>query len=459
MSEPMQYQMVIGLEVHIQLNTTTKLFSGSPNQFGEKPNTNLSLLDVALPGTLPVVNHNAVAKGILFGLAVGAKINRDCYFERKNYFYPDLPKGYQITQNQCPINLGGAIDLSNGRKVRLNRAHLEEDAGKSIHNGPGIAGSGIDLNRAGVPLLEIVTEPDIESTRETILFLKTLHSLVKELDISNAQMQEGSFRCDVNISLRENASAPLGVRVELKNLNSFKFIAQAIDYEYERQSELLKNNQPIYQETRLFDVDNCETRPMRSKEDVNDYRYFPDPDLPKLNISQSLIDKLKKQLPISRAEKLNVLSNEYGLRLEDAEYFATHSESFDYLRSIVASIDSAQYKLAVSLIRGDISRYLNENSDTIKTIQDLPLSTSDVALLINSFAANKITKKQIRDCIKNVLYGDCLDVTMALSSLQSKVPDNSDEIKARLTALLNDYPKQAEQLRAGKQKISGFFYW
>lgn len=451
----MTYQIVIGLEVHVQLNTVTKLFSSSLNKFGSEANTNLSYLDQALPGTLPIINREAIAKAITFGLATKAQINTDCYFERKNYFYPDLPKGYQISQNAKPINAGGVVDIDSARSVRLNRAHLEEDAGKSIHGGEGIIGSGIDLNRSGVPLLEVVTEPDIRSASEAIAFLKTLHTMVKDLGISNAQMQEGNFRCDVNISLRSSEADEYGTRVELKNLNSFKFIEQAIDYEYNRQSDMLDSGQSILQETRLYDADANETRAMRSKEATNDYRHFPDPDLPPLQISQEWIEKLRRVLPMSEGDKRHIL-REKAVAPADIPFFSGSTKNFNYFIEVCTALNSSDVKAIVNFIRGDISKHMNQKQCDIDA---LTLTPSMLAHIISMLGSMKITKKQARDCINQILEdnSDPQDILDGLDDIAHSEKNDGQAMRAHLTELLQKHQDQAEQLRNGKTKVSGFF--
>src|SRR6476469_3122127 len=296
----MKWETVIGLESHAQLSTCSKIFSGAPTAFGATPNSQASAVDIALPGVLPVLNRGAVERAIRFGLAIGARINRRSIFARKNYFYPDLPKGYQISQYELPIVARGSIDivLDDGtrKRVGVTRAHLEEDAGKSLHEGlPGV--SGIDLNRAGTPLVEIVSEPDMRSAKEAVAYMKKVHTLVRYLEICDGNMQEGSFRCDANVSVRRKGADKFGTRAEIKNLNSFRFVEKAINYEVARQIDVIESGGKVVQETRLYDPDKGETRSMRSKEEANDYRYFPDPDLRPLEVSQSFVDELKTELP------------------------------------------------------------------------------------------------------------------------------------------------------------------
>src|SRR2546426_4906082 len=320
----MTWETVIGLETHAQLSTASKIFSGASTAFGAAPNTQASAVDVALPGVLPVLNRGAVERAIRFGLAVGGTINKRSVFARKNYFYPDLPKGYQISQYEIPVVQGGSITITtkNGVKiVRLTRAHLEEDAGKSLHEGLGQASSGmtgIDLNRAGTPLLEIVSEPDMRSAEEAIAYAKTLHTLVRWIGICDGNMQEGSFRCDANVSVRKAGAAKLGTRCEIKNLNSFRFLQHAIEFEIRRQIEVIEDGGTVVQETRLYDPQRDETRSMRSKEDAHDYRYFPDPDLPPLVIDEAWIERIRSELPELPEAKQRRYVAEYDLPMKRA---------------------------------------------------------------------------------------------------------------------------------------------
>ena len=310
-----EFESTIGLEIHVQLNTRSKIFSAAATEFGAEPNTQACAVDLGLPGVLPVLNERAVEMAIMFGLAVNAKIKNNSVFARKNYFYPDLPKGYQISQYEIPIVLGGSVEIETEevkKIIRITRAHLEEDAGKSIHDlFPDE--SAIDLNRAGTPLIEIVSEPDMVSAKEAVSYLKTIHSLVRYLEISDGNMQEGSFRCDANISLKEKGSTELGTRTEIKNLNSFKFVEQAINYEIRRQGKLLLNNKKVVQETRLYDPQKNETRPMRSKEEANDYRYFPDPDLLPVEITEMTLTKIRENMPELPNERKSRFASQYKL--------------------------------------------------------------------------------------------------------------------------------------------------
>ncbi|HEY3584838.1 MAG TPA: Asp-tRNA(Asn)/Glu-tRNA(Gln) amidotransferase subunit GatB, partial [Casimicrobiaceae bacterium] len=349
----MNFEIVIGLETHTQLSTASKIFSGASTGFGAAPNTQASAVDIALPGVLPVLNRGAVERAIRFGLAVGATINRRSVFARKNYFYPDLPKGYQISQFEIPVVQGGSVAIATDdgvKRVRLVRAHLEEDAGKSVHEGlPPELGdvSGIDLNRAGTPLLEIVSEPDMRSAAEAVAYAKTLHTLVTWIGICDGNMQEGNFRCDANVSVRRSGE-PLGTRCEIKNLNSFRFLAQAIEYEARRQIEWIEDGGRVEQETRLYDAERNETRSMRSKEDAHDYRYFPDPDLPPLAIDDAWIERVREGMPELPDAMRARLVAEHGITAYDAEQLTTSRDLVDYYEAVTRGLearDAATFRL------------------------------------------------------------------------------------------------------------------
>src|SRR4051794_15937765 len=359
----MEWEVVIGLETHAQLSTASKIFSGASTEFGAPPNTQASAIDLAMPGTLPVLNRAAVEHAIRFGLAVGGAIAPRSIFARKNYFYPDLPKGYQISQYEQPVVAGGSLSVVVGdaeKRVQLTRAHLEEDAGKSLHEE--IQGmTGIDLNRAGTALLEIVSEPDMRSAAEAVAYARALHALVRWIGICDGNMQEGSFRCDANVSVRR-PGAPLGTRCEVKNLNSFRFIERAIEYEVRRQIELIEDGGAVVQETRLFDPDRGETRPMRSKEDAQDYRYFPDPDLLPLEISRSWIDQVARSLPSLPAQRRQRYREELALSAYDAGLLAESREKSDYYEAVLAAAARAERlrKPAANWVNGEMSALMNE---------------------------------------------------------------------------------------------------
>jgi len=379
----MKWEVVIGLETHAQLSTASKIFSGTSTAFGAAPNTQACAVDLALPGVLPVLNKGAVERAVRFGLAVGAKINRRSVFARKNYFYPDLPKGYQISQYETPIVEGGSLTFRVGdqeKTVPLTRAHLEEDAGKSFHGGfdeKGHGGSysdlgttdgllsqvsGIDFNRAGTPLLEIVTEPDMRSSAEAVAYAKALHELVRDIGICDGNMQEGSFRCDANVSVRPAGTEKLGTRCEIKNLNSFRFLERAIEFEIRRQIDVIEDGGRVVQETRLYDPDKDETRSMRSKEDAHDYRYFPDPDLLPLEVNDAMLETIRATLPELRQAKQARFMASYGIYAYDANILTSSRELADYFESAVQSADAKTAKLCANWIVGQLNARLNDEN-------------------------------------------------------------------------------------------------
>ncbi len=402
----MSWEVVIGLETHTQLSTASKIFSGASTAFGAAPNTQASAVDIALPGVLPVLNRGAVERAIRFGLAVGGTINRRSVFARKNYFYPDLPKGYQISQFEIPVVQGGAltIGIEVGEKtVRLTRAHLEEDAGKSLHEGlPAASGdvSGIDLNRAGTPLLEIVSEPDMRSSAEAVSYAKKLHSLVTWIGICDGNMQEGNFRCDANVSVRR-AGAPLGTRCEIKNLNSFRFLQQAIDYEVHRQIERIEDGGTIVQETRLFDPDRNETRPMRSKEDAQDYRYFPDPDLPPLTIDEAWIERIRAAMPELPEAMRARLAARYRLGDSDTLALTSSYALAKYFEEAVAVAGGEHAKLAANWVIGEISAATNRHGIDIERC---PVSAKELGWLLRLIADGTITAKVAKDRVLPTMW-------------------------------------------------------
>ena len=387
----MNWEVVIGLETHAQLSTASKIFSGAPTAFGAAPNTQACAIDIALPGVLPVLNRGAVERAIRFGLAVGATINRRSVFARKNYFYPDLPKGYQISQYEIPIVQGGALTIataSGEKTVRLTRAHLEEDAGKSLHEE--LHGwTGIDLNRAGTPLLEIVSEPDMRGAAEAVAYARTLHALVKWIGICDGNMQEGSFRCDANVSVRPAGETRLGTRCEIKNLNSFRFLEQAIEFEVRRQIELIEDGGTVVQETRLFDPARRETRSMRTKEDAQDYRYFPDPDLPPLVVDAASIERVRRELPeLPEAMKVR-FERDYGLPAYDARVLTASREIAAYFETAAAELPGSA-KLAANWIMGDLAAALHKaNLDVV----DCPVPAKELARLLKRIDDGTISGK------------------------------------------------------------------
>src|SRR5688572_1516976 len=401
----MKWETVIGLEVHAQLNTKSKIFSGSSTAFGAPPNTQASAVDIALPGVLPVLNKAAVEKAIRFGLSVGAQVNGKSIFARKNYFYPDLPKGYQISQYEIPVVSGGTVSIvvdGTEKTVRLTRAHLEEDAGKSLHE-DFHGETGIDLNRAGTPLLEIVSEPDLRSSAEAVAYAKALHGLVRWIDICDGNMQEGSFRCDANVSVRRAGSDKLGTRCEIKNLNSFRFLERAIDFEVRRQIEVNEDGGTIVQETRLYDPDRDETRPMRSKEDAHDYRYFPDPDLLPLAISEPWLAEVQANLPELPQAKRQRFESEHGLTAYDAAVLTGSPEIAVYFETAAGGSSAAVAKLCANWIGGPLSARLNE---TGTEIGEAKVNARQLRGLVERIADGTISNKIARDVFDAIWAGE-----------------------------------------------------
>lgn len=449
-----EWESVIGLEVHVQLSTQSKLFSGAATEYGAEPNTQACTIDLALPGVLPVLNAEAVNKAIQFGLSIKANIPKVSVFARKNYFYPDLPKGYQISQHTQPIVGPGllTIDLENGesKTIRITRAHLEEDAGKSLHEGL-INMSGIDLNRAGVPLLEIVSEPDLRFPKEAVAYLKTLHTLVRYLGISDGNLQEGSFRCDANVSVRRKNQAQFGTRVEIKNLNSFRFVEKAIQYEIDRQIEVLENGGSIRQETRLYDADRQETRPMRSKEDANDYRYFPDPDLCPVVLTEALIDSLRATLPELPQQKKIRFEEEYGLSAYDANLLTADRAFADYFEAVVK--ENIPAKLAANWIMGDFSAALNKENLAIDTT---PLSTSRLAGLLGRIADETISSKIAKTLFEQMWTSNATADELIEAQGLRQVTDET-AIAEIIDRVLAENPTQLADYRTGKDRLFGYF--
>ncbi|WP_028453528.1 Asp-tRNA(Asn)/Glu-tRNA(Gln) amidotransferase subunit GatB [Chitinilyticum aquatile] len=444
----MKWEVVIGLEVHTQLTTQSKIFSGASTAFGAAPNTQTAVVDIALPGALPVMNKAAVDKAIQFGLAIGAKINQKSVFARKNYFYPDLPKGYQISQFELPVVEGGAITINvDGveKVINLTRAHLEEDAGKSVHEDfHGM--SGIDLNRAGTPLLEIVSEPEMRSWQEAVAYAKALYSLVTWIGICDGNMQEGSFRCDVNVSVRPEGQQEFGTRREIKNLNSFKFMEQAIKYEVNWQIGEIEEGRKIQQATILFDPDTGETRMMRSKEDAHDYRYFPDPDLPPLVIADEWIERVKATLPELPVAMQARFQSQYGIPAYDATTLTSSKEMAAFFEAVVAA--GADAKLASNWIMGDVSATLNREE---KTIAESPVSAEALALLIKRVMDNTINNKTAKDVLKKMWEsGDSADTIIERDGLKQET--DTGAIEAIVDAVLAANPKAIEEYRSGKEK-------
>ncbi len=450
----MEFEVVIGLEVHVQLNTKTKMFCSCPTSFAEHQNKNTCPVCLGLPGALPVINEEAVKKAMMFGWAINATINQKSIFNRKNYFYPDLPKGYQISQFEIPIVENGYlyIDKEDGskRKIGITRAHLEEDAGKNIHEGDH---SKVDLNRAGTPLLEIVSEPDIRSSEEAVQYLKKLHAIVRYLDISDANMQEGSFRCDANVSIRPKGDDKLYTRVEIKNLNSFRFIQKAIEYEVERHIEAWEDgvyDEEVVQETRLFDTQKGVTRSMRGKEESADYRYFPDPDLPPLIIPKEFFEETKK-IPELPDEKEERFINDYGIKPYDAALIAGSKETAQFFEEVMAAGVSAQN--AVTWLTVELAARLNKAG---LEITQSPVNSSKLAKLIQRIEDKTISNKAAKDVLDYLMQND-VDVDEAIDKLGLKQISDAGAIEAMIDEILSKNEDKVAEYRAGKEKLFGFF--
>jgi aspartyl-tRNA(Asn)/glutamyl-tRNA(Gln) amidotransferase subunit B len=458
----MQWEVVIGLETHAQLSTVSKIFSGAATQFGAEPNTQACPVDLALPGSLPVMNRGAVERAIRLGLAIGATIAPRSIFARKNYFYPDLPKGYQISQFEIPVVQGGSITIqvpanektgtaAYEKTVNLTRAHLEEDAGKSLHED--FAGmTGIDLNRAGTPLLEIVTEPEMRSAAEAVAYAKSLHSLVQWLGICDGNMQEGSFRCDANVSVRPVGQAEFGTRAEIKNLNSFRFLEEAIQYEVRRQIELIEDGGTVVQETRLYDPDKRETRSMRSKEDAHDYRYFPDPDLMPLVIDEAWIARVRSELPELPEAMQTRFVEQYGLTPYDAAGLTSSKAMSAYFESVVGVVGPTHAKLAANWLMGEVSSQLNRES---LDISNLPVSPAQLALVIQRVADGTISNKIAKDIFQVIWEEKATDDAAADRIIEAKgLKQISDTgaLEAIIDEVMAANQKSVDEYRSGKEK-------
>jgi aspartyl-tRNA(Asn)/glutamyl-tRNA(Gln) amidotransferase subunit B len=450
----MEWETVIGLEVHAQLQTTSKIFSGAPTRYGSEPNTQACAVDLALPGVLPVMNLEAARMAVKFGLAIGARINQRSVFARKNYFYPDLPKGYQISQFELPIvGLGQMTIEVNGEEkvIGVTRAHLEEDAGKSLHEDfHGM--SGIDLNRAGTPLLEIVSEPDMRSPEEAVAYLKKLHELVRYLEICDGNMQEGSFRCDANVSVRPRGQKEFGTRAELKNINSFRFVEKAINYEIERQIDVIEGGGKVVQETRLYDSAKDVTRSMRSKEEANDYRYFPDPDLPPLVLDDAFIEATRATLPELPDAKRERFQKEYELSHYDAGVLTATREMADFFESVVKHAGGGA-KVAANWVMGDFSAFLNKDAVEIASA---PINAEMLAGLIKRLQDNTISGKIAKEVFEAMWAGEG-DADAVIEKRGLKQITDSGEIETVIDQILADNPDQVQQYRDGKEKVFGFF--
>ena len=450
------WEVVIGLEIHAQLATKSKIFSGSATAYGAPPNSQANLVDLAYPGVLPVLNVEAVRMAVKFGLAIGATVARRSVFARKNYFYPDLPKGYQISQYELPVVARGSLQvmLDDGavKTVGITRAHLEEDAGKSLHEGLAHA-TGIDLNRAGTPLLEIVSEPDMRSAKEAVAYMKKIHTLVRYLEICDGNMQEGSFRCDANVSVRPKGREKFGTRAEIKNLNSFRFVEKAIQYEVARQIELIESGGVVVQETRLYDSDKDETRSMRSKEEANDYRYFPDPDLLPVEIDETFINAVRATLPELPDEKAARFASAFGLSAYDAGVLSASRELGAYFEAVVARLGPAQAKLAANWVMGELSGALNRDG---LDIEDTRVRPDQLTGLLTRIADQTISGKIAKEVFEAMWSeGKPADAIIEAKGLR-QITDSS-AIEAVIDAVIAANPAQLKDYRSGKDKLFGFF--
>jgi aspartyl-tRNA(Asn)/glutamyl-tRNA(Gln) amidotransferase subunit B len=455
------WEVVIGLEIHAQLATKSKIFSGSATAYGAPPNSQASLVDLAYPGVLPVLNAEAVRMAVKFGLSIGAEVARRSVFARKNYFYPDLPKGYQISQYELPVVKQGklAVMLDDGaiKTIGVTRAHLEEDAGKSLHEGLANA-SGIDLNRAGTPLLEIVSEPDMRSAKEAVAYMKKIHTLVRYLEICDGNMQEGSFRCDANVSVRTRGREKFGTRAEIKNLNSFRFVEKAINYEVARQIELIESGGTVVQETRLYDSDKDETRSMRSKEEANDYRYFPDPDLLPVQIDEAFIEAVRATLPELPDEKAARFARDLGLSAYDAGVLSASRELGAYFEAVAAPIGGtpsshAHAKLAANWVMGELSSALNRDNVEVKESRVSPEQLSGLlARIVDQTISGKIAKE-----VFEAMWSEGKSADAIIEAKGLKQITDSGAIEGVIDAVIAANPKQLADYRSGKDKLFGFF--
>jgi aspartyl-tRNA(Asn)/glutamyl-tRNA(Gln) amidotransferase subunit B len=456
------WETVIGLEIHAQLSTRTKIFSGSPTAYGAAPNSQANLVDLAYPGVLPVLNQEAVRMAVKFGLAIGATVAQKSVFARKNYFYPDLPKGYQISQYELPIVSKGHMDivLEDGSKKRIGitRAHLEEDAGKSLHEGLPKQ-SGIDLNRAGTPLIEIVSEPDMRSAREAVAYLKKIHTLVRYLEICDGNMQEGSFRCDANVSVRRFGAEKFGTRAEIKNINSFRFVEKAIHYEVARQIDVLESGGKVVQETRLYDPDKGETRSMRSKEEAHDYRYFPDPDLLPVELDAAYIGAIKATLPELPDEKAARFVLAYDLSSYDATVLSSSKELGAYYDTVVSQLAGGknptreQAKLAANWVAGSLAAALNEHNLEITGSR---IDAARLAALLNRILDNTISGKIAKDVFE-AMWAEDKDADSIIESRGLKQITDTGAIEKAIDEVMAKNPGQLADYRSGKDKLFGFF--
>jgi len=449
------FEVVIGLEIHAQLATVSKIFSGASTAYGAAANTQACLVDLGYPGVLPVLNEEVVRMATMFGLAVNATIAERSVFARKNYFYPDLPKGYQISQYELPIVEHGELiirdDTGNDKRIGITRAHLEEDAGKSIHEGLDKF-SGIDLNRAGTPLLEIVSEPELSSAKEAVAYMRKIHTIVRYLGISDGNMQEGSFRCDANVSVRPHGQQELGTRTELKNLNSFRFVEKAINFEIERQIELIEDGGEVVQETRLYDSDRDETRPMRSKEEANDYRYFPDPDLLPVEIDAAYIEAVRETLPELPDAKQERFVDEYKIRVDDAAILTASRSLADYFEQVAAATRDRPQGVA-NFVIGELAGALNRDG---LGIEQSPVSAAALAGLLDRVKDNTISGKIAKEVFEAMWAGEgSADEVIDARGLR-QITDTA-AIESVVDQVIAANPGQVAEYKAGKQKLIGFF--
>lgn len=455
----MSWETIIGLEIHVQLATKSKIFSGAATSYGAEANVQACAIDLGLPGVLPVINEDAVKSAIRFGLAINATIAPRSVFARKNYFYPDLPKGYQISQFELPIVSGGSVEIQledeSVKTINVTRAHLEEDAGKSVHEGFG-EHTGIDLNRAGTPLIEIVSEPEMNSAREAVAYMKKIHTLVRYLEISDGNMQEGSFRCDANVSVRQTGSTELGTRAEIKNINSFKFVEQAINFEIERQIDILEDGGSVVQETRLYDPAADETRSMRSKEEANDYRYFPDPDLLPVEIDQELVSRIQNELPELPDAKCQRYINELGLSEYDSRNLSSAKSVADYFESCLEHADN-EAKLCANWIMGELSAALNREQIEI---EDSPLDSRRLGQLIIRIKDGTVSNKMAKQVFEE-LWNTSQSADEIIESKGLKQVTDSGAIEALVDEVIADSHAQVEQYRNSpvekRGKLIGYF--
>lgn len=453
----MEWEVVIGLEIHAQLATKTKIFSGAATAYGAAPNTQACAVDLGLPGVLPVLNKEAVRMAVKFGLAVDAEIADRSVFARKNYFYPDLPKGYQISQFELPIVGKGqiSIEMEDGSEklIGITRAHLEEDAGKSLHE-DFHGQTGIDLNRAGTPLLEIVSEPDMRSAKEAVAYMKKIHSLVRYLEICDGNMQEGSFRCDANVSIRPKGQEKFGTRTELKNINSFRNVERAINIEIERQIDVIESGGTVVQETRLYDADKNETRSMRSKEEANDYRYFPDPDLLPVVLDKDLLEQVRATLPELPNEKRDRLVNEMGLSKYDASVLTSSRELADYFEAVLAATGHKDPKQCANWVIGDLSGALNKAG---LEITESPVSAQQLGSVLLRIQDNTISGKIAKQVFEAIWNGEGTDADAVIESKGLKQVTDTGAIEAMIDDVIAANPEQVQQYCDGKEQVFGFF--